>query len=98
TPHYLQEIKRIVEALDRRPPMVVIQCVLAEIRLNDTEQFGVEWGLQDALMFDRSILSNRYQFEGTGTSTMPNDNSVASLATRNNVAGQALSNFGLSRV
>lgn len=98
TPAYLQEIRRIIEQLDRRPPMVVIQVVIAEVRLGDTEQFGVEWGLQDALMFDRSILSNRYNFEGPGTATLPNDNSAASIASRENVAGQALANFGLNRV
>jgi type II secretion system protein D len=99
TPRYLEEIKRIIDSLDRRPPMVAIQVVIAEVRLNDTEQFGVEWGLQDALMFQRSASAtgNRFNFEGPGTINLPNDATPASLATAKNVAGQALANFGLGR-
>jgi type II secretion system protein D len=97
TPQYMQEVKRVIRELDRRPPMVVIQVVIAEVSLNDIEQFGVEWGLQDSLMFDRSILTNRYNFESIGTAVQPNDNTAASLATRENVATQALANFALGR-
>jgi type II secretion system protein D len=100
TSRYFQEISRIIETLDRRPPMVVIQVVLAEVTLDDTEQFGVEWGLQDALMFDRSssaaITSNRFNFNGTNPS-LPNDSGAVSLATAPRVATQALSNFVLGR-
>ena len=39
-----------------REHATVGEVVLAEVTLTDNEQFGVEWGLQDALMFDRSLL------------------------------------------
>jgi type II secretion system protein D len=99
TPRYMQEITRIVEQLDRRPPMVVIQVVIAEVTLSDDEQFGVEWGLQDALMFDRSssATGSRFNFNPSAGSTLPNDATAASLATRNNVATQGLANFALGR-
>lgn len=57
TPRYEQELRRLVEELDERPPMVVIQVLIAEVELNDTDEFGVELGLQDSLLFDRSLLS-----------------------------------------
>lgn len=99
TPRYMQEITRIVEQIDRRPPMVVIQVVIAEVTLSDNEQFGVEWGLQDALMFDRSssATGSRFNFNPSAGSTLPNDSTAASLATRNNVATQSLANFALGR-
>ena len=55
--------------------MVVIQVVIAEVTLQDNEAFGVEWGLQDALMFDRSasVTGTRFNFEGPGTAVLPND-------------------------
>ena len=38
--------------------MVMIQVLIAEVRLNDTDEFGVELGLQDSLLFDRSLLDD----------------------------------------
>ncbi|MEX0642530.1 MAG: secretin N-terminal domain-containing protein, partial [Pirellulales bacterium] len=58
TPRYYERIKRLIEDLDERPPMVLIQVLIAEVRLNDTDQFGVELGLQDKLLFDRSLLGD----------------------------------------
>jgi general secretion pathway protein D len=56
TPRFYEEIIRIIRELDERPPMVLIQVLIAEVRLNDTDQFGVELGLQDSVLFDRSLL------------------------------------------
>ncbi|MFV2067347.1 MAG: secretin N-terminal domain-containing protein [Pirellulales bacterium] len=58
TPRYYEEILAIVEQLDERPPMVMIQVLIAEITLRDTDEFGVELGLQDSLLFDRSIVQD----------------------------------------
>jgi general secretion pathway protein D len=95
TPRYFDEIKKIVTELDRRPPMVAIQVVIAEVTLTKDEQFGIEWGLQDQLMFDRSIAANRFAFNNA---TIPNDNTPASLGTRGNVGTQALSNLAVGRI
>lgn len=95
TPRYFEEIKKIVTELDRRPPMVAIQVVIAEVNLSQDEQFGIEWGLQDSLMFDRSLTSSRYAFNNA---TLPNDAGAASLATRESLAGQALSNLNVGRI
>jgi type II secretion system protein D len=51
-----QRIEPMIEQLDERPPMVMIQVLIGEVRLNDTDEFGVELGLQDSLLFDRSAL------------------------------------------
>jgi type II secretion system protein D len=56
TPRFYEEVVNVVRELDERPPMVLIQVLIAEVRLNDTDQFGVELGLQDSLLFDRSLL------------------------------------------
>ena len=55
TPRYFEDVRSIIEELDERPPMVLIQVLIAEVRLNDTDEFGVELGLQDSLLFDRSL-------------------------------------------
>ncbi|WP_425616406.1 secretin N-terminal domain-containing protein [Anatilimnocola sp. NA78] len=102
TPRYFDEIRRVVEELDRRPNMVIIQVLLAEVSLNDLNEFGVELGLQDSLLFDRGLAGvgaaglGRVGFPFNQT-TLGNDNTPASLATRENVAGQALSNLSVGR-
>lgn len=94
TPRYYDEIMRVIEDLDFRPPMVMVQVLIAEVRLDETFQFGVEWGLQESLLFDRGLpgtASNPgFNFNNVG---LPNQNSAG----RNELAGQSLVNFGLGR-
>jgi type II secretion system protein D len=97
TSKQMKRVDAILENLDRRPPMVVIQAVLAEVTLTDNEAFGVEWGLQDALMFDRSSTAgNRFNFNSNPL-TLPNDPGATSLATATKVATQGVSNLALGR-
>ncbi len=129
TPRYYDEIARLIEELDAQDPMVMIQVLIAEIELGDVDEFGVELGLQDSLLFDRSLLSDLLTTTNTtitndaggGSTTfeqeiiqsatntpgfnfgdpsngLGNAGSTASLATAGNVAGQALSSFGVNRV
>ncbi len=56
TPRYYEEISRLIEQLDEQPPQVMIQVMIAEITLGDTDEFGAEVGLQSSVLFDRSLL------------------------------------------
>ena len=98
TPRYFEQIMELVESLDAQPPQVMIQVILAEVELDNRHEFGVELGLQDSLLFDRSLLSSilvpGYDFNNK---PLGNANTPASLAARANVAGQALSHFSLGR-
>ncbi len=58
TARYFDEIKKIVEQLDERPPMVMIQVLIAQVQLSNNDEFGIELGLQDSVLFDRSLLGN----------------------------------------
>jgi len=71
TPRYYEEIRTLIEQLDQRPPMVMIQVVLAEVALRDTDEFGVELGLQDGLLFDRSIVESLLTTSTTTFSQTP---------------------------
>ena len=51
-------IIEIIQALDQQPPMVMIQVLIAEVALNNTDEFGVELGLQDSILFDRSLVGD----------------------------------------
>lgn len=58
TPRYFPEIKELIEKLDESPPQVIIQVLIAEVALNNADEFGVELGLQDSVLFDRSLLGD----------------------------------------
>lgn len=55
---YLEEIKELVKQLDKEPLQAVIQVMIGEVTLSDTDEFGIELGLQDPILFNRSILSD----------------------------------------
>jgi type II secretion system protein D len=97
TPQYYTEIMQIIEDLDFRPPMVMVQVLIGEIQLDEAFEFGVEWGLQESLLFDRGIATTPsteydpgFNFNNVG---LPNLND----ASRSNLAGQTLQTFGLGR-
>jgi type II secretion system protein D len=58
TPRYFEEIRSLIEKLDEQPPQVMIQVLIAEVTLGNAEEFGVELGLQDSVLFDRSLLGD----------------------------------------
>ncbi len=58
TPRYFEEVREVVEKLDSQPPQVMIQVLIGEVTLNDADELGVELGLQDSLLFDRSLLGD----------------------------------------
>ena len=94
TPRYAEEIRGIIRQLDQRKNMVAIQVLIAEVALGDVEQFGIELGIQDSLLFDRGIGTVGFPFNQAG---IGNNTTAESLATRNAAAAQGLSNFGLGR-
>ncbi len=94
-PEHMNEAIQVVQALDRRPPVVKVKVLIAEVNLTMLEEFGVEVGLQDSLLFDRGIGNIGFPFNQSG---LGNNNTPASLATRESLAGQALSNLGTGRV
>ena len=58
TPRYYNEVARLINELDAQDEMVMIQVLIAEIELGDIDEFGIELGLQDSVLFDRSLLEN----------------------------------------
>jgi len=99
TPKYYEQITEVIQDLDRRPPMIMIQVVVCLVRLNETEELGVELGLQDSLLFDRGVASAAgvvpgFNFVGQ---QLGNSGSAASLATREQLAGQGFGSFAVGR-
>ena len=100
SPRYYQIIRSVIESLDRRPPMVMVQVLIAEVSLDDGFEWGAELGLQDSLLFNRSVATGASLAPGFNFNGQPlgNASSATSQATRDNLAGQATSSFNLGRV
>jgi general secretion pathway protein D len=99
TPRFYDEIIKLIEDIDKRPPMVMIQVLIAEVTLNDTDEFGVELGLQDSILFNRSILSDIVTtttsvVDPNGTQTQTQNIVAANITPGFNFNGQPLGNSG----
>lgn len=106
TPEYFDEVTRLIMQLDCLPPQVVIQALIAEVTLTDLNEFGVEFGLQSPVLFQRSlvpggvVLNNIPQVGVPGfnfldpTTSMPN----SSVVNPGLVGVQGLGALGVGRV
>ncbi|MGE5195430.1 MAG: type II secretion system protein GspD, partial [Deltaproteobacteria bacterium] len=56
TPRYFKEIFDLVVKLDRTPRQVLIQALIVEVQLTNTDEWGMEVGLQDSILFRRSPI------------------------------------------
>jgi type II secretion system protein D len=92
TDGYFGQIEALIEKLDSQPAQVVIQVLIAEVSLSNSEEFGVEVGLQAPILFNRTILPTG----GTGTSfTSATGNTVPAGVTVNSTQS-AVTAGGLS--
>ena len=87
SPRYFEEIFDLVEELDAQPPQVLIQVILAEVELDNIHELGVELGLQDSVLFDRSLLGDLVTTTMTNTLSTP-----GGVVTTTNDVIQAASN------
>ena len=87
------EILRLIRQIDEAPPQVAIQALLVEVTLDNTDEFGVELGVQDSTLFGRANTgadANPFAFNNTNLLGQAAVNPSA-------LATQALSNLGLGR-
>ncbi|MFM8584678.1 MAG: secretin N-terminal domain-containing protein, partial [Planctomycetaceae bacterium] len=68
TPRYFDDIIQIIQDLDQVPKQVIIQALLVEVELSSNDEWGVELGLQDSILFDRSAVTELVQIPITNTS------------------------------
>lgn len=71
-PENIAKIKRIVAALDQQPQQVLLESVIAEITLDDTNQLGLGWSFGQGGRVRGSWGNN--SFESSGTSNFPLNN------------------------
>ncbi len=87
TPRFFDEIKQLITKLDEEPAQVMIQVLIAEVQLDNAHEFGVEMGLQDSVLFDRSLLGDLQTTTNTQQFSTP-----AGILTATNEIIQAATN------
>ena len=102
TPGLLENFLHVIEQIDQQPPQVVIQVLIAALQLQNNEELGMELGVQNSILYDRSLqvtntgaaqnsLSPGYQFNSTSDLQSP-------VGSNPNPLGlQGLTNFALNR-
>ncbi len=95
SPRLYEDVRRMIDKLDRRPPMVMIQVLLAEVRLGDTFEIGGEFGLQDSLLYDRGVAADALPGAGAPSVRGFNFNNVG-LANANSYQQGTLGTRGVT--
>ncbi|QDV86654.1 Type II secretion system protein D precursor [Stieleria magnilauensis] len=101
SPRLYEEVRLLIERLDRRRPMVLIKVLLAEVSLEDSFEIGTELGLQDSLAFSRgqavvdvpgSVAAGTpgFNFNNAGVQNVNDLN-------QNSLAASTVSTFGLGQ-
>lgn len=67
TPRHFDEILDLTQQLDQPPPQVIIQALLVEVVLSNNDEFGIELGVQDSVLFNRSAISDLVTITNTMT-------------------------------
>ena len=91
TPQYYEEILEMINRLDEAPQQVMIQVLIIEVLLDNTDEFGVELGFQDSLLFNRGLL-NLDNFQ-TITSSLSDPGSGVVTTTETIVNSEGLPGF-----
>lgn len=68
TPQEIARVDAMIRELDRDPGQVEIKALLVEVDLGNAKDRGVEFGLQDSVLFDRSVVDNVVTIAETFTS------------------------------
>ena len=89
TPQYYEQIRKIIKELDERPQMVAIDVLIAEVDIKRSKDRGVEFGLQDSILF--SAASNTKGNLGVSTGTVPFFNTGSTKA----VGTQGVTSLGV---
>ncbi|WP_145419432.1 secretin N-terminal domain-containing protein [Planctomycetes bacterium K23_9] len=99
SPRMYEDVRRLIDRLDRRRPMVLIKVMLAEVTLDDTFEIGGELGLQDSLVFDRGLgVANAPGSVAAGTPGFNFNNAGVNnvnTTSRGTLAAGGMSAFGL---
>ncbi len=95
TPRYYPDILAMIKKLDSVPKQVVIQALIVEVQLNNTDEFGIELGLQNPVFFQRSVLDQPVVLTETTTAVTGLQTTTQHILSQSGSPGFNFNNAGL---
>lgn len=89
-----QQVRKIIERLDTLPRQVLVQVMIAEVALNDTLQYGVEWWLKSGLSHNGRSWPGFLGLEGDIPPNITQAAAGATPSVRGTSAGLSYAVFG----
>ncbi|TXH34452.1 MAG: type II secretion system protein GspD [Burkholderiaceae bacterium] len=89
-----QQVRKIIERLDTLPRQVLVQVMIAEVALNDTLQYGVEWWLKSTLSHNGKSWPGFLGMEGSFTPSITQAAAGATPSVVGNASGLNYAVFG----
>jgi len=81
SPEWFPRVMRNIEQLDMQLAQVAVNCILAEVDISNSEEFGVEVGLQSPVLFNRSLVgTSAVTLSNASGGVVPPGTSVTSTA------------------
>ncbi len=77
TPAEVADIQSLICQLDQARAQVILQGQILEVNLGNLNELGAEIGLQDSVLFNRSVIDNRLTLQQTNTCAQRRSNHVA---------------------
>ncbi len=66
-PQIYPEIVRLIHEFDTQPAQVTVDCIIAEVDLTGNEEFGIQFGIQSPILFNRSTGNTQTTNTTAGT-------------------------------
>lgn len=90
TPEALAMLIPVIQKLDAVPLQVMVETMIAEVLLSNSEEFGVELGMQSPVLFQRQVLpANSVSYSNSTTGSTPVPGGVSLTSPQNLYPGQA---------
>lgn len=67
TPAEVADIQSLICQLDQARAQVILQGLILEVNLGNVKELGAELGLQDSVLFNRSVIDNLVTLQNTNT-------------------------------
>ncbi len=90
SPRYESQVMKMVNELDRPPPQVMVQVLIAEVTLDDRVELGLEFAVQDLLFSETAYVGNNNMIKG------PDNNFDFVAGTDLGAAGSTLGGFSFT--
>ena len=68
TPAEVADVQSLICQLDQARAQVILQGLILEVNLGNVKELGAELGLQDSVLFNRSVIDNLVTLQQTNTS------------------------------